>query len=236
MVTASGVGYASLIRRMAENSLSVSINYFTTTTSSGAGATPTEHRREVPTIEPEPPVDVVRAARGASKGLARVAGWLSRSRVPLAPVHVFVSQLRPLAEYRKLDDIAKPVSWRFAGPSATTGIAIEVREDDLDVQIEKSTLVEGASRVLKAANNDPRLAAAVFEPRILRVPEAHLTAIWFKAQDAGEDVLVPLDPAPKAFEPFRHYGSAEFLDKAYSLARRTLDLYSAAEDPREVGS
>jgi hypothetical protein len=74
---------------------------------------------------------------------------------------------------------------------------------------------------------------AVFEPRMLRVPEDHLAALWFRDKLGSSEEVVPITPAPSEFVAFRRYTAADFPQTAALLARRNVDLYSSAEG--EVG-
>jgi hypothetical protein len=196
----------------------------------------------------EPSYDVIDAARAASKDASRFTRWLRRPGGLVTPLRVFVVELSSLVEPQALGDIAQPVGWRFVSPRRSFGwrflppnwkepVAIEVSEKYLDVQIERSSFVSGAEQVLRAAEAESRLSDATFEARMLRIPEAHLTALWFTASETSAELVVPLAPAPSEFEPFRPYETQEFLETASSLARRELDLYASIdEDASEFGS
>src|SRR5437660_6912433 len=137
----------------------------------------------MPAVESEPPAEVVDAARAASKRGSRLTRWLRRSGRLVTPLHVFVVELNSLVEPEALHEIARPVGWRFMAPTGTEPVVIEIAERNLDVQIERSPFVRGVEHVLRAARHEPSLADTSFEPRMLRIPEAHITAVWFTRED-----------------------------------------------------
>jgi hypothetical protein len=207
----------------------------------------------------EPPGEVVAAAQKASAGVSSWLGrWLHRPSAPLVPLHVFVVELGSLLKTEGLLDIAQPAGWRFQSapqrdpqspehPAETPSpgrrprtrprepIAIEVAERPIDVWIERGPTIGGVDRALREARelreagDGVGVDRAVFEPRMLRVPEAHLTAVWFRDKLGNSEAVVPIAPAPSEFEPFRRYAASDFLQTAASLARRKLEDYSSAE-------
>jgi hypothetical protein len=216
-----------------------------------------------PALEPTPPSEVLDAARKASDGVFSSFGrWLRRSSPVLVPLHVFVVDLEALLEPERLGVLARPAGWRFqsatarepevpggAPERASSGrsrrsrpkepLAIEVAERPLDVWIERGPTIGGVQRVLAEAQQlreqaeDEGIDQAVFEPRMLRVPEAHLTAVWFRNRQGSGEAVVPIAPAPSEFVAFHRYPAADFLQTAASLARRKLADYASAEG--EVG-
>jgi hypothetical protein len=187
-----------------------------------------------PVLEPTPPSDVVDAAHDALQGW--FMKWLPRSRELFLPLHVFVVELGSLVEPVTLTDVARPAGWRFqSAPRSRTGwasrfkepIAVEVGERPLDVRIERGPGIDGVKRAMREAKEAQQTGGSVFEPRMLRVPEAHLAAVWFRDVQDGNDAVVPLAPAPDEFESFRRYAVADFLETVSSLARRKLEMYAA---------
>lgn len=70
--------------------------------------------------------------------------------------------------------------------------------------------------------------------RMLRVPEAHLTALWFRDKLGSSEEVVLIAPAPSEFVAFRRYTAADFLQTAALLARRNVDLYSSGRRARRM--
>lgn len=188
------------------------------------------------TVSPDPPTAIVDAARRAWDG-----AWLwrafKRSKQALTPVHMYVIDLDTLATMPLSSEIARPVAWRFVTPSKGDAMAIDVDEHDLDVQIERGPIVQRTLEALRALESEPEWTDASFARRVLRIPDAYITAIWLTSNDADADVVVPLSPAPMEFEANRRYAMPEFLTTASSLARQRIADYSATDrDSAELGS
>jgi hypothetical protein len=151
------------------------------------------------------------------------------------PAHVFVLDLDDLAQGDLSLDSARPVAWRFMTPGRQEPVAIDVSERDLDVQIERSPAVQDTIDVLRELHEQPGWEDAT--ARVLRIPEAHVTALWVSASESGEDVVVPVGPAPKELQTNHRYAMPEFLGAASSLARDWLAAYSELDaSPTELGS
>src|SRR5579859_3779051 len=162
-----------------------------------------------PVIEPNPPSGVVDVARDAANETSWPKRLWTTPRMLVLPLHVFILELGSLVGRVSLDDAARPAGWRFqSARQARAGwasrskepVAIEVGEHPLDVRLERGPSIDGVKRAMQEAREAPQTGDALFEARMLRVPEAHLVALWFRDVHGGNDAVVPLAPAPREFE------------------------------------
>jgi hypothetical protein len=182
----------------------------------------------MPSIEPHPPRAAVQAATAAVRG---PFAWLPRLRrgetgYVTAPLRLFVMQLTPLASLGEsagsVGELAEAVGWRFLTAGPARHAAIEVSDRGRHTQIETSPFVEATESALERIDERPRLAHTEFEPRMLRIPDLHLMSVWLVAA-SGEEVVLPLAPAPERFAEQELYEAREFLAAASSAARVLLD-------------
>jgi hypothetical protein len=87
---------------------------------------------------------------------------------------------------------------------------------------------------ITSAEQEDRVRDSDFALRLLRVPALHLTALWLRGTD-GTDVIVPLAPAPRPFEPNRSYDAEEFAARAAELAGAARKRGRAVDRPHEAG-
>lgn len=151
-------------------------------------------------------------------------------------LRLFVVDLGALAEYARLEPAARPVAWRFLMVSEGERVAVDVDEKNHGVQIERSPYVFEPEEALRVADDNPDLGAGSAEPRLLRVPEARLTAVWFKSAGDRSDVVVPVHPSPAELQAFQPYPESAFMDIAGSIARRTIEQYQRFDRSSEAGS
>ncbi|MHA3737723.1 hypothetical protein ACXR0M_18900 [Pseudomonas sp. Eth.TT006] len=78
---------------------------------------------------------------------------------------------------------------------------------------------------LKLAEQAPQLQGKTVELRVLFVSALHVVAIWLHADDA--DVLIPIEPTPKALGASRLYGEAALLALLKPAADRAKQRFDA---------
>jgi len=154
------------------------------------------------------------------------------------PLHVFVVELRDLQPGSPdLAGVARPVAWRFVVSSKGEPVAIDVGEHELDVQIERGPVVRRMAEMLKGAECRAEALEGALAPSVLRIPEAHLTAVWLRSGDPEADRVVPLYPAPQGLEAGREYLTTEFLRMASEIAERKQASYRREDtDTGELGA
>ncbi len=85
------------------------------------------------------------------------------------------------------------------GPEGVLGAAeLRVGEDHETGQasVQFGPFAAGLATALRAAESLAEIAGASFEVAVLRVSAVHLVALWLKRDAGGDDLLVPLPPAP----------------------------------------
>jgi hypothetical protein len=146
----------------------------------------------------------------------------------LAPHRVYDPALDALASGAALSRL-EPGSWRCL--IADRGGALAAAEVDLDgagrvegvVHLNHGPFVAGTAEAVRAAEADPRVAAHGFELRLLRVAAIHLVALWLRAETApGDDLLVPVAPAPRWLTAGRVDAAAGFLALVAERSRLNL--------------
>src|SRR2546421_2785813 len=109
-------------------------------------------RREMPTIQPKPPLEIVETARSASPGGRRLHRLLRRSTQLLYPHRVYVMGLRALAQTGPGLEMARPAGWRFLLLGLDEPVAIQV--SDGDIQLERGPYVASAARVMEGFSDE----------------------------------------------------------------------------------
>jgi hypothetical protein len=201
----------------------------------------------MPIERPEPPDDVLQAARRAGEGLrppkrglrARVARAPAPPASVESPQRAFALGLDALAESQPLAQAAQPTGWRFLIEEARNPVAAAEVHDStraaVPAQVTRGAFVQSMADGLRQAEDLPPVREASFESRMLRIPALHVVAIWLHA-DGRDDVVVPLDPAPPPLEAGRSYAEPEFVEVASGMAREALAANQAAERPDELGA
>jgi hypothetical protein len=178
---------------------------------------------------PDPPpasVDAVRDAIGALAARGELAAALRRARAGqlaiTAPHQVYTLGLRDVSGDDALDK-TRATGWRYL---------LEV-ENDVVATVETSQAAD--KHTLSHVNHGPFVRGTVdalgaaeiqvgdregMEVRVLDVPALYLLALWLHdTTGAGDTTLIPIAPAPGAFEANRAYSAEEFFRTAQEQAR-----------------
>lgn len=163
-------------------------------------------------------VDLVDASGGAAKTARRVLDTFSDRKAFFTKRLCAVEQgcLALGAAFRVahvgLDDLdgddwlipaGRTRLWRVVVTSGTSPVAIvEVEEGDDGrwqfVSIREGPLLAEISDALAAACHREEFRDGSFEPILLDIPSADMTAIWFKQRDGESDRLLLVEPAADA--------------------------------------
>jgi hypothetical protein len=179
------------------------------------------------TTDPDPEVvEVVRAQLAQLVGRPEFRDRALARANPLglalaAPHDVYVLGLDELAEGARLAD-ARLVAHRFlvlddSAPLASAEVATDERAG---LMVTEGPYVDGTARAIENAEERDDVADA--EVRMLRIPALYLMALWLHERDGGNDILVPVEPAPAPLEPGRYYPADEFLAELAAMARQRL--------------
>ncbi|GAB3085348.1 hypothetical protein [Micromonospora schwarzwaldensis] len=120
-------------------------------------------------------------------------------------------------------DRTQPAGWRYLIEDSGQPIASAETSAGPEGTQEVSKFTEGpfvaaTDKAMKIVRRLPKLAAAGFELRLLRIPAVYQMALWLHS--AEEDLLVPLEPSPIGKEG-KAMPAGEFFSDLAELARAT---------------
>ena len=147
-----------------------------------------------------------------------------------APHDVYVLGLNRLAAGATLPD-AELVGRRFLVLEGDTPVAsAELSGEGGEFQATEGPYVGATASAIARAEQDPELAKADYELRLLRIPALYFVGIWLKREGrGGDDVVVPLEPAPAGLVAGRSYAPGELLEILAERARIRLAFDDESE-------
>jgi hypothetical protein len=170
---------------------------------------------------------------GRSAFQQRALGQANPLDIALAAPHdVYFLGLDQLAEGVDLE-AAKPIGQRFlvmASDEAISSAEIAA-PDGSGFQANEGPYVAASAAAIAQAEADPDLSDRDYELRLLRIPALYFVALWLKDDHNGDDVLIPLDPAPAPFEAGRKYRPDDVLAELASMARERLQFDASSSAP-----
>ncbi|MEV6208505.1 hypothetical protein [Kitasatospora sp. NPDC051914] len=167
---------------------------------------------------PQPPPSALRAVLAAlddESALSKpAAAALRHTPGPLLPAH-------PLAVYvleGSALGTARRTGWRFLIKHGTGGVvaAAEVAETaggHAFSHFAAGPYLDSTVQALRQAWQLAQGSRTIRLPRLLSMPGHYATALWLNgsAPDGGDDLLIPLSPAPLGVTAHRIYHAAELL-------------------------
>ena len=156
---------------------------------------------------------------------------------------VYYAPLDALAE-GKLLQAATQTSWRY----------LLVQDDQAIAEAELSAAPKGAEKgrrkrsrakplaflglshgpftgatvdALHAAERLPKVAAADYELRLLKVPAVYLAALWLHRED--DDILIPMGNPPGGLKKNKPYSERQVIRALAPMARQTQEFHAAYE-------
>lgn len=166
--------------------------------------------------------------------LAPLAGAAAEPGLEAAAPHeVYNLSLQALAKGDGLE-AATPVGVRALITSHNEPIgAVELPDADgaAGAVTSHGPFTQGTADALQVAEDSSDIGSGEFELRLLRVPALYLMTLWLKDREGGEDLFVPLDPAPAEIEAGSSYSWPQLGEKLRSLATQQLDLEASNEEP-----
>jgi hypothetical protein len=162
-----------------------------------------------------------------------------------APHPVFTMGLQDLLAGRGVAASARPAGWRvlvLAGQTAVAAVEFEAAPAAggggaaggapvaaTFKSINQGRFVEGTVDGIRRAEADPKVRQHDYEVRLLEVPAVYLTAVWLHRP--GDDLFVPLDPAPAGLNAGQVYGEQDLLRAVQPLARQQHQRDNAPQGP-----
>ena len=179
------------------------------------------------TFEPDPEtVEAVRAHLSELVGRAEFSGRRLARANPLAlalaaPHEIYHLGLDELAEGRPVT-AARPVAQGFLVFDGEEPVAVaEVGGEGAGFMVTEGRFVAATARAIERAEGRDDIGDA--EVRLLRIPAIYLMALWLHDPDGGEDLVIPMEPAPAPLEVGRAYRPEELIEPLAELARPRLD-------------
>jgi hypothetical protein len=164
---------------------------------------------------------VVRSGARASEGETTVA----------SPRPLYNLGLDSITQGRGLD-AATPVGWRTLVAVANTPVALADADAESDGPrvraMNYGPFVDGLARAEEmggpeAGGGDAGGDGPELEERILQVPGVYFVGLWLHDEaDPGNDVIVPVAPAPPGLVATRRYAAADVLAELATLAEARL--------------
>jgi hypothetical protein len=140
-----------------------------------------------------------------------------------------IAERRPLA-------VARLTAWRYlvkdaGSPMAAAEVAVDAAgHASAFSSLNMGPFVSSTMSALAAAEKIDAVANGRYQPRLLRIPELYVMALWLKAEKAGEDIVVPMSPAPEELTAGRGYDEAAFLEGLASSARQRITMAGQHKD------
>jgi hypothetical protein len=173
---------------------------------------------------PTPPPGTENALRSVLTRLnpARLSalGGAAPSTTPVAPHEVFVVGNDDLATGKGLA-AARSSGWRVlltTGQSVTASVNLTTQGGAAKFAgIHYGPFAQGAEKGIQAAEASSAGKSQHYELRVLEAPSIQLVSLWLHG--SMDDLFVPLEPAPKPFQPGRVQSESDFFTVAAQLAK-----------------
>ncbi len=172
---------------------------------------------------PQPPPSALRAVLAAltSDAALRQSGAapLRSPTGPLLPAHpLAVHQLPPGVGTPRALAAAPRTGWRFlikhGGEVVAAAEVVKAVEGHTFSHFAAGPYLDSTVQALTQAWQLTHPLRAPYQARLLSIPGQYATALWLHSTDAatpGDDLLIPLAPAPLGMTAHRAYPAAELL-------------------------
>ncbi len=189
---------------------------------------------------PKAPSNGVQKLRPALQAALQTKGFgINRQFASAAPSKITLSEpyrgyslsLEDLSLGHGLKDAALG-NWHYLVFSDGATVA-DAELAEVQGNVEFSSLNHGvvaASTVsaLTLAENSPNLQGKSYELRVLFISALHFVAIWLHVEDAeNEDIIIPIEPTPKALTGTQLYSEASLLALLKPAASQAKALFDA---------
>lgn len=167
---------------------------------------------------PQPPAaarHAVLAALRSEDALSQpAAAVLRHGPGPLLPTHPLPVYVLEGTTGRLAS--ARRTGWRFLisqGPAEVVAAAevLETPDGHAFSHFTAGPYLDSTVRALREAWQLTQVAHSRHQPRLLSLPGHYATALWLHSPKPGEDLLIPLAPAPLGVTAHRVYPAAQLL-------------------------
>ena len=122
---------------------------------------------------------------------------------------------------------ARFIGWRFLVEAGADRVGIEVSADEADedhefTAIDRGPFVDGTDRAVRDLAASELARAASYEVAVITVPALYIHAIWLRARQGGDDLIVPIEPTHDALRAGRQYRAPDFLRRLRAPATERL--------------
>lgn len=177
--------------------------------------------------EPVGGPELIQSALGRlrARGPVRLAAG-GRAAVSAAVPHpVFDLHLDELVAGAGLERV-HPAGWRYLIMEG--GRAVAAAEVDTDTGgnatavsvVNTGPFVAATREGIQQAEALPDVQQGAFDLTLLRVAALYVIALWLKNSQGGDDIIIPLPPAPPYLTPGQTYRPEEFLQRLRDAARQ----------------
>ena len=182
-----------------------------------------------------PPAEALETLRESADTMPQaLAGQAAILRDVLAhperhwPHPVYIAGLRDMAAGGGLQQ-AEQIAWRYLAreTSGNRNYAIEVQDDpewhgQQIAEIDRGPFVDAMYQLLEDVGLARRAAGAEMKLSALRINALGIFAVWLRAEQAENDLIIPLQPAPEFLTPGQPYSIDEFQQTLQPRAKSRL--------------
>ena len=191
----------------------------------------------MPAAQPQPPEEVVDAVRSTLAHFESHPDQASRLQTLAesdpgnlsmdSPHEVFTLGLDQVRSEADLES-ARSTGWRYLlhegdrlVASAEAVVSPEGRT--MFSHFNSGPFVASTAEALERLESIAEARTETLEPRLLHVPALYAMALWLHGAD-GDDVVLPLRPAPPTVDPDREYAPEEYLGALREAAATVSDV------------
>jgi hypothetical protein len=194
----------------------------------------------VPIVTQQLPSEAVEAVRHALSATGRFPRHRGAALSLSSPHPTFAVGLERLVARERLVEAAELIGWRALleeNREVVAAVELPGKEPGKSgALINRGPFVASTLAALGTAERQKRVVSERVELRLLRVNALYVVALWLYGVEAGEDLFIPLSPAPSPLRAGAPYESTPFEEELFEMARGVAEANRAAERPDELGA
>jgi hypothetical protein len=149
------------------------------------------------------------------------------------PHRVAILGLDRIHSGMSLRSAAHKKGWRFLVHSgekvvATANSSTSGKGKHGFAHITEGRFVAGTERAIRHAERLESVRKGRFEPLVLQVPAIHVVALWLRNLDTGDDLIMPISPAPKPLRAYHPLSTENFVAVLTELASQVERAHAEA--------